>query len=125
MSRRDKQRQDTVYSIHSMRQALATLDSYIFYSARQGEPGEAKGRKKKHRDSEECAGFIKIKQGLHDERLTRSSSGFRAEEAVSGRALGLLKTFSVTFGETNELNREVKLQLQTQKEFYLPSHFFH
>ena len=32
-----------------------------------------------------------IKQGLHDERLTRSS-GFRAEEAVSGRVLGLLKT---------------------------------
>ena len=51
------------------------------------------------------ATFIMIKQGLHDERLTRSSSGFRAEEAVSGRVLGLLKTFSITFGETNELKR--------------------
>ena len=46
-----------------------------------------------------------IKQGLHDERLTRSSSGFRAEEAVSGRVLGLLKTFLITVGETNELKR--------------------
>ena len=46
-----------------------------------------------------------IKQGLHDERLTRISSGFRAEEAVSGRVLGLLKTFLITFGETNELKR--------------------
>ena len=41
-----------------------------------------------------------ISQGLHDERLTRSSSGFRAEEAVSGRVLGLLKTsLDCFFGE--------------------------
>ena len=46
------------------------------------------------------ATFKMIKQGLHDERLTRSSSGFRAEEAVSGRVLGLLKTsLDCFFGE--------------------------
>ena len=46
VANRGSSRQDTVYSIHSMRQALATLDSYVFSSARQGEPGEGKGRKK-------------------------------------------------------------------------------
>ena len=58
-----------------MRQALATLDSYIFSSARQGEPGEAKGQKKNHRDSEECAGTI-AKRSSHEYR-GRSSIGQR------------------------------------------------
>ena len=33
--------------------------------------------------------FKMIKQGLHDERLTRCSSSFRAERAVQGTVLGL------------------------------------
>ena len=35
------------------------------------------------------ATFKMIKQGLHDERLTRSCSCIRAEKAVQGRVLGL------------------------------------
>ena len=70
--------------------------------------------------------FKMIKQGLHDEQLTRSSSCFRTEEAVPGRVLGLLKLLLIAFSGDERTKRVGEAPvLQTQKEFYLPNHFPH